>query len=510
MKAAALAFGMALLAGCGTTVAGVHGDPAGLGGGGATPGGGLAGPAPSAVASAAPSGAGGAGASSSASSSASQDGRANASAGAGAVAPLSDAPSRAISASAAGPVGPGITATTVRVGIYTIDSSYASAAKNALGPAGDLGNLQAYYQDLAANFNATHSLGGRKLQLVIRTLPPTATDQASQDQAACTAFTQDDPVVGVITDVSSATLVSCTSKAGIPTVQTDATFDSASLQSTPYLLLPIAPTMNRYIPALVSSLSAGGFFAPSAITPTVVGVLYDDVPAYQRAYTEAMVPALRAAGVSQIVAATSAYPSNDELGASSSDISNAVLRFRSDNVDRVLFLSTSAWEPSAFMNDAAVQHYTPRYGLTSQNYPYTVSTLVADKSQLNGAVGIGWLPPADVAQADDPLADSPSRRACMAVLQKAGDGPSSTTAYTDAALACDQFDALAQGLLAPGGLGGRSGLMAAMTGGRTGFQPEATFASLLSPGRHDGAATWRSLSWGSCGCFQYSGPERSL
>lgn len=497
-RAFAAAIGVIALTGCGTTVAAVSGQP--VGNDLAAPTSAAGQPAQGAASSTGTTTAGGAVATG-------NGGAIGApSTTSGGSAPTGGAPGTS-SGGAIG--GPGITASTVRIGVYTADSSYAQAAKSVLGPAGDLGDPAKYYQDLAANFNQTHRLAGRKLQLVIRTIAPTTTDQTSQDQAACTEFTQDQPVLGVITDVASPTLVACTSKAGIPTVQTAATFDDAALQAAPYLVLPISTTMNTFATALVKSLAARGFFTNNG-TPAVVGVLHDDVPAYQRAFDQALVPALHAAGVTHVVEATSAYPSNDQLGKSSSDINNAVLRFRSSNVSRVLFLSTSAWEPSAFMNDAASQHYTPRYGLSSQNFPYTVSTLISDKSQLTGALGIGWLPSADVAQHDDPLANSVARRNCMSVLRKGGDEPSSSTAYTDATLVCDQFNAIVQAALHPGGLSGRSGLFASMLSGRTGFQPNDTFASRLNPRTHTGAMAWRPLSWQSCQCFRYDGSEQKF
>ena len=114
----------------------------------------------------------------------------------------------------------------------------------------------------------------------------------------------------------------------------------------------------------------------------------------------------------------------------SAQASNAVLRFRSAGIDRVITLDFAGLTNFLFMPVAESQGYHPRYGFHSLMQPSLRANVPA--AQMAGMVGVGWRPNYDTGGAEG--LSGPSYDWCVQALQKrkgyaAGEG----TSY------CDQF-----------------------------------------------------------------------
>jgi hypothetical protein len=172
-----------------------------------------------------------------------------------------------------------------------------------------------------------------------------------------------------------------------------------------------------------------------------------------------------------------------------------------ERVTHVVFLSTNAFEPAVFMRAAENQRYRPIYGLTSQQYPDALRALV-DSAQLRGAAVIGWLPPLDVAEGQDPRL--PPTRQCIDVLKANGKTFASRTDEGLATYVCDTTAVFTAVAARPGGIGGQATFAAIAAHGEYPFAPASTFASRLEAGRPDGVRTWRLAAYdGACACFVY-------
>jgi hypothetical protein len=131
--------------------------------------------------------------------------------------------------------------------------------------------------------------------------------------------------------------------------------------------------------------------------------------------------------------------------------------------------------------------------------------------QLQGAVGIGWMPLVDVpAGPDDDV--PPTRARCSEIYRRAGVAVGDRSPYGQFSAYgyCSSLLMLRDVLSRAPNTGVdalRSGIEA--LGDR--FSSALTFATSLNGDYHDGAAGYRLLRYdGSCGCFRYQGPVTSL
>jgi hypothetical protein len=183
---------------------------------------------------------------------------------------------------------------------------------------------------------------------------------------------------------------------------------------------------------------------------------------------------------------------------------SAVLKFASDCVDHVAFLSNVAVD-YLFMNVADQQGYRPRYGLSSlEAPPVIVQNVTAPGSQLHGSLGAGWAPYADVNAADF---DAEARRpaaACIRTLAAAQMAPKDNNAAVLVLPSCEgpMFALAAFGRWIEQGR--RGTLLEAVNGIGTSYAAAGTMRSELSARQHDGASGYRGFSFqDACTCFRY-------
>lgn len=514
MRRFALAAGVVLvLAGCGTTV------PLSASGGGTAVGGAaLAGPSPQAGAQPDSVASGGTvsalGGDTQVSSSGATPGPSK---GGGQVVPGStgsDSPATSLTANPTQANGrpadvPGVTASTVKLGVEYISTASLAAFANAAGvkAVGQVDELAAYQAVVAAVNRAGGVAGGRKLVIVARQRSAAeSTDQAAQ--ATCAAFTQDNRVLAANTAlVEDSPIVDCLAQHGVLSI--GAGYPEAGSQGDfkrfggRYVAPGTADTISAS-KAYVDSLVQQHFLTPSS----TIGLLWFGFNDLAAARAEGLLPALKAHGLSVKSDFEATYDGNPaSLGSVATEMQSAVLKFRTAGVDRVLTLDEQGTLEYLFMTNAQQQGYHPLYGLASWSDTEFLRAN-APAAQLQGSTGIGWLPAYDLSVSQQP--SDASRQRCNAVMKAANMPP--VQAQTDALIeygACDTVFYLADLLnrareLTPAGLAAAASAL----GERPSY---AGFGNSYSADKFWGASTYRNLAYGAdCGCFNYSGPYGSF
>jgi hypothetical protein len=402
--------------------------------------------------------------------------------------------------------GPGVTATTITVGINYVDAAATSYAA-ALGVKGaKQGDVPAEAKALQSYINSNGGLAaGRKLQFVMRAADYSQSLSANS-QAACTDFTQDHKVYAAFSVIEGNfpddTLVPCLARKGVVTLSGALVPGSDKAFFNRYASYYYAPGQFEAVASArtyIDGLHAAGFFSAGAR----IGLLYWDLPAFKDAMNGGLLPALRRHGLD--VTASRAIPApqtTSDMGSTASGIEGAALRFQTDRVDHVLFLDSGGGLAQYFMIGAQNQQYTPRYGLSSDsNLP--LLELNANPRQLKGALAVGWQPALDVAESR--LPKSAAAQKCDGIMSAAGIRPASSLDHWVIYRLCSGVFFLQQAL--------RHAPDWSLSGFRTGVERLGTspdtnalgYAERYGPGKYWGASAYRSLAFqGSCACFSYT------
>jgi ABC-type branched-subunit amino acid transport system substrate-binding protein len=395
----------------------------------------------------------------------------------------------------------------ISIGIEDVNLNSAGGA--ALGGASPI-SVRAQYQAVVDDINGHGGIKGRKLRPVYVQFDLAGNSPAVQEQAECTAWTQDNRVVAVLlTFQHTPLLYGCLRKAGTMALGVagvgTADTDGALFDQNPNFVSGGVLEFDRVVPLYVNSLATQGFFTTGA----KVGVLYNDTP--QGAFADSLLKSVlgqRGLHVSKEAAVPLSFRVQDE-GNTQSAVESAVLQFHAAGVDHVMFLTTSALTVSSgFMRYAASQGWTPRYGMSSaEGFPQPQSGSTASSpyaapvSQLHGIVGVSWAP---AAQGVDPrYSYSPRAKQCIGLLESKG--VSASAAETGGGLtACDEvwlFQAAAEatGLT----MTGASLISGANQLGD--FPSAAQFLLHYDPSHHDGTAEAANMAYDDgCTCYRFT------
>jgi hypothetical protein len=434
-------------------------------------------------------------------------------------------------ASAAAPMttvgrAPGVTAKSVFVGItYTTNGDAANAAIGAAGITS--GDEKADAQAVIDDINAHGGVAGRKLVPVFHAYDANSQQtRATQDQAACSDFTQDHHVAAVVGIGLSPVWNACFTKARVVDANSGTIIDpdQAVFRQYPYYIDAGTIAQDRADAELARTLVRLRYFdgwnattgQPAPGVKAKIGVLGVDVPEWNRPLEHVLLPALRAAGHS--VAASDVRriynpQSTAEDGQTLASIQNAVLQFRQDGVTHVILLDTGGQLLTFFGKDAKSQHYYPRYGLHSGSGVQAIYDAgLVDADQLNGAVGLGWDPGLDLSATASAKYDTSATRHCLAVMkQRTGQTYTSTNAASLALSYCDEIYLLARAVGAAGPVINGGTIVHAVEEIGSGFVPAALPAAYFGPGRHDAVELGYDLEWdNSCTCARYTSPARRI
>jgi hypothetical protein len=221
-----------------------------------------------------------------------------------------------------------------------------------------------------------------------------------------------------------------------------------------------------------------------------------------------LLPALARAGqhadANDVVRAKYPQSSADD-GALVADVQNAALRFRNDGVTHVILLDPSGSLTLFFTKNAKSQHYYPRYGANSGTGMQALFDAgIVDADQLNGAVGLGWLPNLDLPAAASPKYETLATKHCLSVMSRAGFSFDSTNAASIALGDCDNLYILQRAINEAGTSITLGTVQSALDGLGDSFIPAGLPALRLTPTKHDGAVLAYDLKWDStCACAKY-------
>lgn len=399
-------------------------------------------------------------------------------------------------------VGPGVTATEIRLGIPFCNDC--SAANSAVGAGGeDPGDTRRYYKAALDEVNARGGVIGRKLVPVFHEV--SASDNISESQqAACETFNKDNKVL--ITYFRGEIIYECTKKAGTIAWGTGAS--GPVFDRYPNLFAPSAIAFERLGAVTVKAMVRAGWHKPEPKYPTgKIGIISWDSNEYRFAMDKGWIPALREAGLKEALPVRYiAIPQSDSSIADAAPaISAAVLAFRNAGVDHVLIsdgpagIFTGAGLTFLFLQNAKSQRYFPRYGMNSNNAPDFDSH---PKDQLVGMLAVDSF---DTAPANDEgIALNPQRERCFAVMKKKGlpVGQGQTQFLASGACEIAFFSEAiikaSKSTLLPDMIAGGEAL-------GTSYRSPFNYGNRLGRGRHDGVALFRNLRFDeACSCIKYT------
>lgn len=368
------------------------------------------------------------------------------------------------------------------------------------------------YEALVAAYNARGGIAGRHINPVYVELKSSSTSLKTDIEAGCNTFTQDEHVAAVLggTGIYSEDLSDCLAKARTPQISGDYGLgDNDSLRRAPYLIPAVTLTVDDRVRLMLERLTTAGRLTAK----DKLGIVVEGCPFDQRAYTRTVQPTAKRLGltIAQKVEAR-CFEDIRDLGGQASDMQSAVLKFETNGVNKVLFVSGSVEGNLLlyFATAAESQSYHPGYALTSAAAA-AVQEANTPKAQLANAVGLGWMPSLDSSRVPPLL---PAGRRCLQDLQKgAGVTPRSPADRVYAFAACDTLGLYDATLRATRGNVDVSAVLAAVSALRTGFAAATTDGERtdFSSGRRTGPAQGRVFAWSTaCTCFDYTGSPVSL
>jgi ABC-type branched-subunit amino acid transport system substrate-binding protein len=399
------------------------------------------------------------------------------------------------------------------------------SANSAVGAAISRGDERQNFRAVIDAINEKGGVAGRKLVPVFHAQDAQSSEpNASQDQAACSTFTEDTKVFAVgsigITDTFSA----CLAKAGVLQITSGPLifYDDAYMRrfST---FFNFRLTQERMMRALVPALQRQGYFSGwdanlgrAAQGQAKVGIVTLDPPEFVRPVEKTLLPTLAKAGQpvdSKLIFRIAYAATTKQAGGTAADVQSAVLRLRDAGATHVIVQDATAFMTLTFLNAARNQRYFPRLGVNSgSGIQALFDSGAVDGAQFNGAVGLGWLPNIDLPAGQGTKLLTSATKECLDNNKKrTGQRFTSTNATQIALNACDSVNGIVEAIRNAGPTinvtTGKAG--AGKIGGslRTAGIPKAFFG----PQRHDALETGFDLFWDSgCSCAKYRDRGRQI
>ena len=397
--------------------------------------------------------------------------------------------------------GPGVTATTIALGIpYCNDCATGNASVGAGGE--NPGDTRRYYQTALDDVNARGGVLGRKLVPVFHSVSVSDNIDSSA-QAACSTWTEDHKVLAMF--LRGEIIYRCAAKAGVMVMGGDGS--GPLFQRYPNMFAPATIRLERLGAVTVKAMVRAGWHKPEPKWPTgKIGLLTWENSEYKYAMENGYLAALHQAGLKETDVRYIAVPQSDKsLADASAAISSAVLAFRQAGIDHVFIADGAAGIFKGtgltllFLNNAKSQGYYPRYGFNTNNSPGW-ENLPADQE-----VGMLAIDSFDTeAKNDEGIAPNAQRERCFALMKKkslpVGDtqtqglaiGACEIAWFTEAVYSRVRSSALPDVIAAGESLG-------------TSFRSVYTFGTKLSRGQHDGASLFRTSRFDEgCSCMKYT------
>jgi len=398
-------------------------------------------------------------------------------------------------------LGPGVTATEIRLGIpYCGDCAAANAALGAGGE--DPGDTRRYARAALEDVNSRGGVLGRKLVPVFHEVSASDNIETSQ-QAACETFTKDNKVLAIF--FRGEIIYECAKKAGI--IASGSGGSGPVFERYPNLFAPADIRFERLAAVTVKAMVQAGWQTPEPKYPTgKIGIVSWDNPDYRFAMDKGWLPTISAAGLKKPLVRYIAIPQSDKgIADAGPAISAAVLAFRNEGIDHVFIadgpagIFTGAGLTLLFLQNAKSQNYYPRYGFNSNNAPDFQSH---PQDQLVGMIAVDSF---DTAPANDAgIAPNPQRERCFAIMRKkglpVGQGQTQSVAIGSCEIAwfTEAIVKRSRSTLLPDMIAGGEAL-------GTSYRSPYSYGNRIGRGQHDGVALFRNLRYDeSCSCLRYT------
>ena len=402
-------------------------------------------------------------------------------------------------------MGPGITADTITLGVHLTTELTAAFAAVGAEQSSATTDERLIAQTFIDHLNAEGGIAGRQIVPVFHETNPADGTFASQAQAACATFTEDNQVFAVLSSSvgGSDAMLACLAPKSTPLVEGNFwVFDETYFRENRGLLYQPGRMMaDRWVRAYVDGLERAGYLAEGR---QGLGLLRFDHPVFVRMADNVLKPRLAELGYELTDEVEIQSPRGlSDFGSMAAELNSAVTRFRLSGVTHVMMLENAGIMPFFLFDQAESQGYRPRYALSSSDVPATQARQ-GDPNQLQGSVAIGWMTSAADQYGEDVQSQSALADRCEAIMEAAGltgggfyDLPRCDALHLLRA-ALDRAPALtASGLLAGVEALGESYGGAIAGEGRTRF----------GPGRYDGPDVVRQLDYDlACECYVYNGP----
>lgn len=355
-----------------------------------------------------------------------------------------------------------------------------------------------WVEALRDHINATGGVGGRPLETLIRFVDQSDQSEANQTRLQaqlCAEFTEDLQVDMVAGDATSWSL-DCYAAHETPVFNPVVTRDEEQLDPLrPWVQPSFFLTFDRFAKLMPISLAQQGWISDR------MGIFTFDLPWYERAIQQHLIPGIEAQGGTVLEVARTPVSVN----AVAQSAQSAVVKFKSRQIDRVIVFANGGGAYLLFAQAADTQLYYPGYGLSTLDRPFVFTDLVPPRQR--SVRGFGFWPTLDV----DPESQPPPNEReleCWRILNE-GAGENFTGRNTDSQLAsaaCDQMflvdAALDQG---SGGAFGRADVPRLFQ--QLGSQYESITVGRVdfSAGREDSVTAYRNLTYDpACSCVAYT------
>ena len=393
----------------------------------------------------------------------------------------------------------------IEIGSYYLEGG--SAAVAAAGFASlVIPDNKPLFDAMVKHLNAHGGLGGRQIRTVWFKYVSNG-DPQTQDAAACATFTQDHHVYLVIGGISSGAnaLGPCLTKHGVPLIGANGGGDARYFaKNHRFIYEPGQASFTRGLAALVNNQQAAGWFAGTH----KIGVVQYEGATFDNAVDDGLIATLARLGHTVAFRVKYSGTDNNTIAQGSA---NAVLKFNTEHVDRVIFMGPGGAAATYFMNAASTQGYHPLYGIWSADSPYVLG-ITAAKDQLANATGIGYQPGLDVASGQDPTAKTPTAKACLAFWNSVGQTDHSALNNPLQRATCDIFSTLVRAVSAGADTTTSTAALESGYDAIAGsYAPAGVFSIRFRAGSHDAASGYRRLVYeNGCQCFAYTGSTRPL
>jgi hypothetical protein len=286
----------------------------------------------------------------------------------------------------------------VRIGVsYSSDEGAALAA---VGHPGNATGFETYAQSLKRGYqigvddlNRSGGLAGCKMVLVFHDFSSFGADgNSGESQKECTDFAQDQHAFAVVAGLGGVpenkVLITCLAQQHVPVFWNGINYvpTTADFTSQPGYLYQVAALALERLGPTIPDLARAGYFSAGS----KVGIIVADngTGNNERLVHDIWAPELAAMHIPVTQFKYTQIDSVNQAGDTSSQFGSAVLQFKENNVNHVLFTPDGGDGLIFFTAAAESQNYRPRYALTTGSVPAGMSDAPSDQS--HDGMAVSW------------------------------------------------------------------------------------------------------------------------